>query len=151
MKLLRRTLATALFPLVWACASSSWQGVPQPYPDDPLADGYARVVVVRTFGVVGSLRDVRIFDEQREIGVLRSNGWMCWDRPARRGVGRAEFDGYVLDRGSVENVFDMPREAGTTTWAVLTLRASDRKPMAEIVSPEEGRALIAGREPARVR
>ena len=151
MRSLRPALACALLLLVAACAATSWQAVPRPDPDDPIPDGWARVVVVRDFGFIGGVRAVRIWDEAREIGVIGEDGYLIWDRQARRGVGRAEFEGYVLDGGPVENVFDMPRESGTTTWAVLRLTQGERKPVAEVVSPEEGRALIAKRKPAEVR
>lgn len=143
-------LALAASFLLSACAAASWQAVARPDPDDPIPAGHARVVVVRT-GVLGSLREVRIWDEQREIGALGGDGWICWDRVARRGVGRALFEGYAADGGPVESLFDLPREPGTTTWAVLGLRSGDRKPVAELVTPEEGRALIAERDPAEVR
>jgi len=148
---LRLAATSALVSLLTACSATSWQVVPPPAPDDPIPAGCARVIVVRDFGFVGGLREVRIWDEERQIGVLGSEGYLIWDRIARRGVGRAEFEGYVLDGGPVENVFDMPREAGTTTWAVLRLRSGDRKPVAEVVSPQEGRELIAERKPPEVR
>ena len=137
--------------LLFACAASSWQAVPRPRPDDPLPEGRARVVVVRTFGGLGSLREVRIWDGEQEIGVLGEDGWIAWDRSARRGVGRAVFEGYVVDGGPVESLFDLPRDAGTTTWAVLSLQGGDLKPTARVVSAEEGRKLIEEREPAEVR
>mgnify|MGYP001829065181 CR=1 FL=1 len=151
MKTLRLAVAAALLPLTLACTASTWQVVPRPDVDAPIPPGHARVVVVREFGFVGGLREVRILDEGREIGVIGPSGYLVWDRVADRGVGRAIFSGYVLDGGEVENVFDMPREAGSTTWAVLRLRSGDRKPVAEAVSDKEGRELIASRDPAEVR
>src|SRR5215218_5305710 len=97
MKSLRLFLAVCLLHLLAACSATSWQAVPRPNPDAPLAAGRARVVVVRTFGVLGSVREVRIDDQDRTIGVLGSNGWICWDRVAERGVGRALYEGYVVD------------------------------------------------------
>ena len=83
--------------------------------------------------------------------MLGADGWIAWDRPARRGTARVVFEGYAADGGPVESHFDLPREEGTTTWAVLELRSGDLKPTARIVSAEEGHELIGERTPAEVR
>lgn len=146
-----RLAAAVVISLLASCSTTSWQVAPQPKPDDPIPAGRARVIVVRESGAIGSMREVRIYEDERQIGVLGENGWLAWDRVAQRGVGRVEFQGYKIEYGTVENVFDLPREAGSTTWAVLRLRRSDRKPMAEVVTPEEGRKLIAECTAAEVR
>ena len=148
---LRQASAACLLALVSACASSSWQSVPQPALEAPIAADTCRVVLVREGKLIGRVREVRVYDSEVQIGALGENHYLCWDRPAARGMGRLVFSGYELDGGPVENVFDLPREAGTTTWFAIRLRGDDRKPMVESVPPDEGRALVADRKPATPR
>jgi hypothetical protein len=148
---LRQASAACLLALVSACAAPSWQNVPQPDPNAPVPADACRVVLVREGKLIGRAREVRVYDSEVQIGSLGENDYLCWDRPAARGMGRLVFSGYELDGGPVENVFDLPREGGTTTWFAIRLRGEDRKPIVESVPPEEGRALVADRKPAEPR
>jgi hypothetical protein len=148
---MREVSAALLLALACACAAPSWQSVPQPDLQGPVAPDACRVVIVREGKVVGRVREVRVYEGEVQVGALGETGFLCWDRPAQRGMGRVVFSGYDLDGGPVENVFDLPREGGSTTWFAIRLREGDRKPLVEAVSADEGRALIADREPAELR
>jgi hypothetical protein len=151
MILLRQVSAACLLALVSSCAAPSWQSAPQPELDSPVAPDACRVVLVREGKVMGRVREVRVYDSEVQIGALGENGYLCWDRPAARGMGRVVFSGYDLDGGEVENVFDLPREGGSTTWFAIRLRSEDRKPIVVNVTADEGRALVEDRKPAEPR
>src|SRR5688572_16373508 len=148
---LRHVSAALLLALVSACAAPSWQSVPQPDLAASVAADRCRVVLVREGKLVGRVREVRVYEGEAQIGALGENGILVWERPAQRGMGRVVFSGYDLDGGPVENVFDLPREGGTTSWFAIRLRDGDRKPIVEQVPAEEGQALVADRDPAELR
>jgi hypothetical protein len=120
-----------------------------PSPDGPAADR-CRVFVVRE-EVRGWLRNVRILDGQTEIGLLERDHYLCWDRLPERGVGTALFEGIEPKRQEVENVFDLPREPGSTGWFALSIERAQRQPLIRALTPDQGRALVAQRRPAPVR
>lgn len=149
MNLLRRVSLSGLLLLGAACAAPSWQSAPWVDPASALPANVCRVVLVREGKVIGRAREVLVSDNGREIGALGESSYLCWERAPERGVASVKWVGYKIDGGPVENVFDLPREPGATGWFVIRLREGDRKPMVEEVTPEEGRALIAGMEPAK--
>ena len=140
-------LASAI--LLAACSATSTQHMPIPAPDSAVAPSAARVYVTRADKLAGSVREVRIYDNEQPVGVLTEDGYLMWDRPTERGTCRAVFEGYLLDGGEVESIFDLPREGGSTTYILLRLERHDRKPVAETLSPADGRALIAKRSAPR--
>ncbi len=146
----RKSSVAALLFLMAACATTTTQSVPLPDPASPVASDLCRVYVLREGDLIGSLKDVRIYDGEREVGTLTQRGYLCWERRAIRGVGRVVFAGYTLDGGPVESVFDLPRQGGSTSYLVIGLRSSDRKPQIEAVDEKRGQELLAGREPAKV-
>jgi hypothetical protein len=144
-------LAAALAGALSACAGATYQLLPSPPPGSTVAPDACRVYVARLDVTAGSLRNVRVFDGDTEVGVLGEEDYLCWDRPARRGPGFAVFEGIDFRTQEVENVFDLPREGGTTAWFGITVRREDRKPTVEPLSGVDGNALIAKRRPARPR
>ena len=99
--------------------------------------------------VAGSIRNIRVFDGDDEIGVISQDEFLCWDRKPQRGVGRVVFEGIDPKLRAVENVFDLPREPGTTGYFAIRVDHSGHKPEVVQLSPVEGLALIEARSPAR--
>lgn len=132
-----------------ACAGAGHQRVP--WPDEHAAVGQdrCRVYVTREDVAAGSTRQVRVHDGEDEIGALAEGEYLCWERRPVQGLGTLTFEGVAPKLREVENVFDLPREAGSTTWFVISIPHSDRQPEIRRLSPEEGRALIGKRKPAR--
>jgi hypothetical protein len=60
------------------------------------------------------------------------------------------FEGASLDTQSVESVFDLPREPGSTNYFVIHVTHQGHKPEVDALSSEAGKALIAKRSPAKV-
>jgi len=147
----RSAFALSLASLLCACATETYQRVPSPRPDAAVPTDVCRVYIARQDVTAGSLRNVRVFDGDTEIGVLGEEEFLCWDRKAGRGTGSAVFEGMDFRTREVENVFDLPREGGTTTWFGISVRREDRKPQIEQLSSADGRALMAKRRPAPAR
>jgi len=149
MLTLPRTIALAASALALvACAGDTYQRVSSPPPSSAVPPDACRVYIARKDVTAGSLRNVRVFDGDTEIGVIGEDEYLCWDRSAGRGTGRVVFEGLDYRTQSVENLFDLPREAGTTTWFGISVRREDRKPVIESLGSVDGRALIEKRRPA---
>lgn len=142
-------LALLLFTLLTACAGAGYQKAPRPAEGAPVPGDRCRVYVARADGTTGSIRQVRVLDSEVEVGAIAEDEYLCWDRLPERGIGTLVYEGFAPALRGVENVFDLPREAGSTTWFVITIPHSGRQPQVEALSPEDGRALIARRKPAR--
>lgn len=149
MRARTQLLAPLLFTLVTACAGAGYQKAPRPVEGSPVPGDRCRVYVARADGTTGSIRQVRVLDVDEEIGAIAEGEYLCWDRPPVRGVGSLVYEGFAPQLRGVENVFDLPRVAGSTTWFSISIPHSGRQPQIEALSPEEGRALIARRKPAR--
>jgi hypothetical protein len=140
-------LLLAPIALLSACTGAGHQSVPRPTGD--VSAELCRVYVAREDTVAGSIRSVRVFDGDTEIGLIAEDEFLCWDRRPVRGVGRLFFEGVGLQT-EVENVFDLPRDPGTTSYYAIRVTREQRKPEIERVSEEAGRALMAARTPARM-
>ena len=153
MKTILRLAASAACATVIACACSSpgYQRADMPPVAAPVALGKCRVYVAREAGV-GGWRPVRVFEGPIEIGVIASDEYLCWDRTSNaRGTGRVIFEGLDPSIGDVENVFDLPRDGGSTTYFGIRISLDTRQPVIEKLSTEDGQAMIAKRKPASPR
>lgn len=65
-------------------------------------------------------------------------------------MGRLVFEGVSLDTQAVESVFDLPREAGSTTYFAISISHEYHKAEVEMLKSDAGKALIAKRSPAKV-
>ena len=135
--------------LLGACAGSGHQNVPMPALDSRVAADRCRVYVAREDSRAGSIRNVRVFDGDDEVGLIHEDEFLCWERRPQRGVGKVVFEGVSLDTLEVENVFDLPRDAGMTGYYAIRIQHSGRKPEVTPLSMEAGKALIEARSPAK--
>ena len=145
---LARRAVLVLTLALGACAGAGRQAVPRPDESSPVAAERCRVYVAREDVGAGSTRQVRVLDGEDEIGMLGEGQYLCYERRPVQGVGSLFFEGVAPTLREVENVFDLPREPGSTTFFVVTIPHSGRQPQIRKVSAEEGRALIAARRPA---
>jgi hypothetical protein len=147
---MRTVLVLALLASLSACASSSHQMVPMPAQDTAVRSDSTRIYVGRRDQVTGSWRNVRVLDNDREIGVLHDGEYLCWDRGAGQGVARLIFEGLGFDESAVESVCELPAEPGGTVYLGVTIDREGHKPMIERIGADEGRAAVAKRKPAAV-
>lgn len=143
-------VALILF-LIGACAGSGYQSVPMPAPDTSVPDDYCRVYIAREDTAAGSIRNVRVFDGDTEIGVIHEDEFLCWQRRPQRGVGNVVFEGLGPKLTGVENVFDLPRTPGATAYFAIRIQHEGSKPEVAQLSSAAGEALIAARSPAKAR
>lgn len=140
--------AAALLAALAACAGPSHQNVPMPAEDSAVRADSTRVYIGRMAQVAGSWRNVRVFDNDREIGVLAENEYLCWDRPARQGVVRLIYEGLGFDQDAVEGFCEIPAEPGGTVYLGIEIQSERRKPSAVRVDEARARAALKDRVPA---
>jgi hypothetical protein len=143
-------LAAALLSVLPACSGPSHQRVAMPAASSPVAPNATRVYVGRRDQSAGSWRNVRVWDNDREIGVLHEGEYLCWDRPAGQGVARFVFEGLGFDQDAVESMCEIPDEGGATVYLGITIEREGRKPLITRLEESEGRAKLASRKPAEV-
>lgn len=150
---LRSLASVALLALLPACAGAGHQNIPRPDENSPVSNDRCRVYVLRGDDAVGSAHQVRVLDGEAEIGSLAEDEYLCWERPAQRGMGTLVYEGpgQNIHSRDVENVFDLPREPGTTSYYAIRIPREGRKPEVTRLTDEAGRALIDSRSPAKVR
>lgn len=144
-----RLISSLLALTLAACTGPGRQSVPWPDEGSAVAADRCRVYVLRENVGPGSARQVRVLDGEDEIGTLAEGQYLCWERRPVRGIGTLLFEGFAPQLREVENVFDLPREAGTTSYFLVTIPHSGHQPQARRIEAAEGAALVAQRRPAR--
>ena len=148
MKPSRLLFAAALSALA-ACSSLSHQLVPLPAQDVPLSrPDLTRIYIVRddAFGLQN--RDIKVLEQDKEIGSLTRGTYLCWERPGGRTLARAFYG--TLDPGRSENegLGDLDCDAGHVYWFNVTLERDTSKPVFTPLSEKDGKRLVAERKPA---
>ena len=138
-------IASAFLALLTACAGASYQKTAMPDTTSAVRADSTRIYVGRRDQATGSWRNVRVYDNDREVGVLGDGEYLCWDRPVGQGAAHFIFDGL---EGGVEGFCELPAEAGGTVYIGVTIDRDKRKPTAVRVTEDEGRAALAKRKPA---
>ena len=159
---LLKTLSTVLIvAALSACSSTgSRQFVPLPSEDVELTrPDLCRIYIARGSQARGSWRPVVVMEDERKIGVLGSGGYLCWERAPGSRVLRLIFEGRAIDSGDVETVASSDGVAGQVLYyqVGLGVEADDPdtfdprdKPRLTVLTPAQGRALIAERQPAKL-
>jgi hypothetical protein len=147
-----------LAPLAAACAASSEQLVPMPSQDVTLSrPDLCRIYVLRAAQPMGAVRTMRVFDQDREIGTLAGDEYLCWERPPGRALLRVVYEGPRIDRGELEDLYDLQADAGSVHYlGVGLLRVNepealgDRRgsPRLHPLGATEGRKLVEESEPS---
>lgn len=134
--------------LLSACAASSYSRVPLPPQDVQLSNPkLARVYVLRDQQMVGSLRVVRVYQDEREIGAIDENHFLCWERPPGASLLKFMYEGPKIDGGDVEGLQQLECQAGQVYYYRVTIDPSSKRPVSELLDPERGREAVKELEP----
>ena len=140
-----------LAALVLACAAESYQKVPRPDLSlDVSRPGVARVYVVRDDQIRGSIRSIRVYESQKEIGSIAPGDYLCWERQPGRSLLKLIYEGPVIDGGEHEALLDLELAAGQTGYCVIHLDSTG-KPVAQLHPADEAVGLLESRAPAVVK
>jgi len=143
------TFAALLLLLLPAgCGSAPHQLVPFPAQDVAVTRAdLTRIYVTREGWVGMGEQGVQVFDGDTDIGVVSDKTYLCWERPPGRTLGRV-FYYWGPQRGKLEGVADFNCAAGSAYYFKVTVDREGGKPEVQLLDPEEGRKVVAGRKPA---
>jgi hypothetical protein len=132
-----------------ACAAAPSQRMPLP-PQDVVVSSpeLTRIYFLREGGEAIQARTIKVLEDDREVGELTSDTYLCWERRPGRTIARAFFEAFDPGRGQVEGVANLDCEAGRAHYYNVTLSRGAGKPTVTQLDPEEGRRLVAERKPA---
>jgi hypothetical protein len=141
-----------------ACGATSEQRVPLPSQEIELTrPELCRIYVFRSRQPMGSARELRIYDQDTEIGSLAGDEYLCWERPAGHTLIRAVYEGPEIDRGQQEDLYDFTAVSGAVQYFVVGLRKESEhtafgkkrgSPLLTPVDVAEGRELRRTTKPA---
>ncbi|MFT5049418.1 MAG: hypothetical protein ACI8QZ_000811 [Chlamydiales bacterium] len=131
-----------------ACRTASYQSVPGPAAT--LDESKCRVYICRSSQLWGKIRQIEVIDRGTMIGSLGTEGYLCWDREPGENPIQVLYHGPILDEGVLEGLLAFNGEAGGVYYYAVHLRESDRKPQMELLSAEDGMAMMAGRSQATI-
>jgi hypothetical protein len=149
MRILPPLLASLLVAALVSCAGSGHQKVPMPAQDVTVSRAdVCRIYVLRASGARGSLRNIRVFDADTEIGTIDSDEYLCWERPPGKTLVRLYYEGVGIGVGEQEGLLDHRGEAGQRYVYSIDLSYPDREPTPTLLSPQDASAILAERKPA---
>ncbi len=144
-----RILAFAFLVFPLACAASSQQFVPLPDQSVTVTRGdLTRIYFVRDESTGVNRRELRIRDGSREIGVITTGTFLCWERTGGRSLGSASYEALDPTRGKLEGLVDLNCAPGQVYYFNVTVASDDGKPSIIALDSEQGRRLVAARRPA---
>ena len=148
---LRTLPIVALLAVLASCTAESYQKVPRPdLSMDVSRPGAARVYVVRDNQARGTIRSIRVYESQKEIGSLSKGSYLCWERQPGRSLLKLVYEGPAIDGGEHEALLELDLAAGETGYCVVHVDG-DGKPVAKLHPADEALGLLESREPAALR
>jgi hypothetical protein len=148
----KAAIACFLLGLLTACAGSSYQKVPYPAQDVPVSrPDLSRIYLLRESSVRGVLQSIRVLDGDTEIGEIKSDDYLCWERPAGRSLVKLYYQGSSVWMGETEGLLDLRTEPGKRYVYSIGLTYPERKPETKLLSDKEAQEILASRSPAPAR
>jgi hypothetical protein len=143
-----RLIAVTTLLLLSACAAPPSQSVPLPSQDvEVTRPDLARLYVVRSNWQF-QRRPIRVLEQDKEIGLVTHDTYLCWERPGGRLLGRAFYEAGDPGRGLIEGIADFNCAAGGVYYYDIHVGTEDGKPEVRQLDAAEGKKLVAARKPA---
>lgn len=141
---MKKLLAACLALALAACAAQTYQSVPVPPQDVAVAPNVSRIYLLRTPGAKGFYRSVRVEDDDKEVGRIGNDHFLCWERPPMRTLLTLVVEPVELAGGKNTELFvDARCEPGQTYYYALVMEAAWDRPQVQQLGAEEARALLA--------
>jgi hypothetical protein len=139
------TLAAALC----ACRAESYQRVPAPPQDVEVpAQNMTRIYIVRMPQALGRYRAVRASENDREIGRIGRDCYLCWERPAGRSLVILTYESGELEEADRQTMIDVKGEPGQTYYFGLSIDDSGRKALCQPLPRDDARRMIQDQQQA---
>src|SRR6185369_787116 len=118
-------MKNALLPILLAfgaCSAPSSQFVPMPSQDVEVSSpAVSRIYVLRMPQVKGAFRDLRVKENEHEIGNIGGQSYVCWERPPGRSLVVVTYEGTVFEKDDRESMIDVQAEAGQAYYYGITV------------------------------
>jgi hypothetical protein len=109
-----------------------------------------RIYILRKDETRGSLRSVRVYDADTEIGSLDEDNFLCWERGPGRSLVRLYYEGVSIGAGEQEGLLDFQGAAGQRYVYAIGISYPDRKPEPVLLAGKDAAEALAARKPAPV-
>ncbi len=144
--LIQSLLLVAVF---CACASDSYQRVPLPSQSVELSSpSMCRIYVLRMPQVKGAIRALRVEEDEREIGRIGSDSYVCWERTPGRSLVVLTYEGTAFSKDYKQSMIDVQAQAGEVHYYGITIDDTWSKAIVTRLEPDDARAALKGQDPA---
>jgi hypothetical protein len=138
-----RFVARTILLALAACAAPSSQFVPLPSQDvEVSSSAVSRIYVMRLPQVKGAFRDLRVKENEREIGSLGGQSFVCWERPPGRSLVVVTYEGTAFSKDDRESMIDVQAEAGQAYYYGITVDDAWNKAVVQLLDRDEGRKVL---------
>ncbi len=139
----------SLAALLASCTADSYQRVPMPSQSVEISSpSVSRIYVIRMPVVQGKLRAMQIHEDEREIGRIGSDSYVCWERPPGRTLVVVTHESTIFSKDDQQTMIDVQAEAGKVYYYGLTIDETWAKPVARPLERDEARAVMKKQDPA---
>lgn len=143
MKNVRSPLLVALALSLAACSAPSSQFVPMPSQDVEVSSpSVSRIYVMRMPQVKGAFRDLRVKENEREIGTVGSQSYVCWERPPGRSLVVVTYEGTAFEKDDRESMIDVQAEAGHAYYYGITVDDAWKKAVVQLLERDEALKIL---------
>src|SRR5215471_4523833 len=144
-------LASAGLSAVAACSAPSSQLVPMPSQAVEVSSPtVSRIYVMRMPQVKGAFRDLRVKENEHEIGSIGSQSYVCWERAPGRSLVVVTYEGTAFSKDDRECMIDVQAEAGQTYYYGITVDEAWKKAVVQLLDRDEARKILHELDPAKV-
>lgn len=140
---MRTTLVAAgLVFYLSACAADSYQRLQAPRLDVEVGSpDVARIYVLRMPQMRGAVRGVRIVENDREVGRIGKDSYLCWERKPGSSLLQVVYEGPILD-GESQSIVDLTCDAGQVYYLGITIDAAWNRPVVRMLAATEARPIL---------
>ncbi len=136
-------LAFAACLAVAACTGPSSQFVPMPSQDVEVSSpAVSRIYVMRMPQVKGTFRDLRVKENERDIGSIGSQSYVCWERPPGRSLVVVTYEGTMFEKDDRESMIDVQAEAGHAYYYGITVDDAWKKAVVQLLEKDEALQIL---------
>jgi hypothetical protein len=138
-----KNVLPSLFLALAACSAPSSQFVPMPSQAVEVSSpAVCRIYVMRMPQAKGTFRDLRVKENEHEIGNIGSQSYVCWERPPGRSLVVVTYEGTVFEKDDRESMIDVQAEAGQTYYYGITVDEAWKKAVVQLLDRDEARKIL---------
>jgi hypothetical protein len=132
-----------------SCAAESYQRVPSPSQSvEVTSPAVSRIYLLRMPQAKGLIRGLTAKENDRDIGRIGRNNYLCWERPPGRSLVVITYEGSGFGKDDRESMIDVEAEAGRAYYYGVSVDETWDKGIVKLLSRDEAREILNGLEAA---